>query len=108
MILTGSPGIMRRVMKMIIVMPNNTGMACNTRHRTYFAILSCSSQRRRYLCTPLFIQPPDFVAHAFPEVDALGGGPMALQVVPPGHQDEVIANDAHRDVPLQDLQAPGN
>src|SRR6266705_651462 len=32
----------------------------------------------------LFLQPPDFVAHAFPDVDALGGGSMALDVVPPG------------------------
>src|SRR6516162_3983592 len=95
MILTGSPGIMRRETKMMTVTPSNAGMACNTLHKTYrdmpLPFLYRRSRRRQARPLPLphlFIQPPDLIAHAFPEVDPLGGGPMALDVVPPGHRDE--------------------
>src|SRR6516162_6900017 len=89
MILTGSPGIMRRETKMMTVTPSNAGMACNTLHKTYFDMtlpfLHCRTGRGQARHRPphLFLQPPDFIAHAFPEVDASDGGPMALDVVPP-------------------------
>ena len=56
-----------------------------------------------HLCstTLLFIQPPNFIAHAFPEVDAPGGCPMALHVVPPGDRDDRIGPHDRGDVPVQ-------
>src|SRR6516162_1775450 len=52
-----------------------------------------------------FLQPPDFIAHAFPEVDAPGGGPMALDVVPPGHRDDGSGPHDRRLLPVQDRDA---
>src|SRR5262244_44916 len=60
------------------------------------------------LAAALFLQPPDFIAHAFPEVDALGGGPMALHIVPPGHGLGGTAKHDTRYFPVQELDAPGN
>src|SRR6266581_503272 len=62
----------------------------------------------RSLYTHLFLQPPYFIAHAFPEVGSLGGCPMALDVVPPGHRDECTGEHDHGDVPVQDRNAPVN
>src|SRR2546430_2503942 len=56
----------------------------------------------------LFLQPPDFVAHAFPEVDALGGRPMALHIVPPGHGLGGTAKHDTRYFPVQERDAPVN
>src|SRR5713101_6724920 len=109
MILTGSPGIMRRETKMMTVTPSNAGMACNTLHKTYFDITLPFLHRRTgpglSPSPPLFLHPPDFVAHAFPEVDAPGGGPMALDVVPPGHRDDGIGPHDPRLIPVQDCDA---
>src|SRR5262252_7939597 len=53
----------------------------------------------------LFLQPPDFVAHAFPEVDALSGGSMALDVVPPSDRVHGIGPHDCRDIAVQDGDA---
>src|SRR5438552_11325107 len=114
MILTGSPGITRRTTKMMMVTPSSAGMACNTLRKTYLDMLPCSfstavqgsARHGIYPSTQLFIQPPYFIAHAFPEVDALGGCPMALDVVPPGDRNDWIGPRDRRDIPVQDLDSP--
>src|SRR5215472_11639390 len=103
MIRTGSPGIMGRETQRMPVTPRNAGMAWNTLRKTYFDTAlpllhrrPGLSQARPLLSLHLFLQPPDFVAHAFPKVDALGGGPMALDVVPPGHRGEATGEHDRR------------
>src|SRR5712692_6600805 len=56
----------------------------------------------------LFLEPPYFVAHAFPVVAAFGGRPMALHVVPPGVNDERPGDHDHGDIPVQDFYTPGH
>src|SRR5262249_24812980 len=44
-------------------------------------------------------------AHAFPEVDAPSGGPMALDVVPPGHRGDGVGPHDRRLIPVPDRGA---
>src|SRR5262249_38342899 len=67
----------------IVVMAEHVGML----PQAWLTVVKSLARHGISLSTVLFRQPPDFIAHAFPEVDALGGGSMALAVVPPGDND---------------------
>src|SRR5215831_13644309 len=109
MTLTGSPGITRSATKITMVTPSNAGMLSSTRRRMYLDIRPAPfssppeslARRGLYGCVRLFLQPPYFVAHAFPEVDAPCGCPMALHLVPPGHRDDGIGPHDRRLIPVQ-------
>src|SRR5262245_60860740 len=113
MTLTVSPGITRSATKITMVTPSNAGMLSSTRRRMYLDIRPVPfssppeslTRRGLYCCVRLFRQPPDFIAHAFPEVDAPCGFPMALYVVPPRYRDNRIGPHDRRDVPVQDRDA---
>src|SRR5215471_3372094 len=113
MTLTGSPGITRSATKITMVTPSNAGMLSSARRRMYLDIRLVpfsnppESLTRRGLhgFVGLFRQPPDFIAHAFPEVDASCGCPMALHVVPPRHWDDGIGPHNRRDILVQDRDA---
>src|SRR5215467_5573615 len=111
--LTGSPGITRSSTKITMVTPSNAGMLSSTRRRMYLDIRPVPfssppeslSRRGLHGFVGLLRQPPDFIAHAFPEVDAPGGGPMALHVVPPCHRDDGIGPHDRRLIPVQERDA---
>jgi hypothetical protein len=67
---------------------------------SFLTVVQSPARHGPSLSSYLFIEPPDFIAHTFPEVDALGGCPMAFHVVPPGYRDKCTGEYDARDVPV--------
>jgi hypothetical protein len=63
------------------------------------------ARRGLYGCVRLFRQPPYFITHAFPEVDAPCGSLMALHIVPPSHRDNRIGPHDRRHILVQNRDA---